>query len=110
MNGIGNSFLSVKGVLINPGETKEILTLYFLKSKYKLSVKLVKAAFDFTANIRDLPKELLLRTKQTLRQAGGTNEHNDIVNLETAQQIWSINQPYAKNAISAMIDKISSKN
>jgi enoyl-CoA hydratase len=72
--------------------------------------ELVKAAFDFTANICDLPKELLLRTKQTLRQAGGTNEHNDIINLETAQQIWSINQPYAKNAISAMIDKISSKN
>jgi len=72
--------------------------------------ELVKAAFDFTANIRDLPKELLLRTKQTLRQAGGTNEHNDIVNLETAQQVWSINQPYAQNAISAMIDKISSKN
>ena len=71
--------------------------------------ELVEAAFDFTANIRDLPKELLLRTKQTLRQAGGTNEHNEIVNLETAQQVWSINQPYAKNAISAMIDKISSK-
>ncbi|MFM1603889.1 MAG: enoyl-CoA hydratase-related protein [Porticoccaceae bacterium] len=71
--------------------------------------ELVEAAFDFTANIRDLPKELLLRTKQTLRQAGGTNEHNEIVNLETAQQVWSINQPYAKNAISAMIDRISSK-
>ena len=71
--------------------------------------QLVEAAFDFTANIRDLPKELLLRTKQTLRQAGGTNEHNEIVNLETAQQVWSINQPYAQNAISAMIDKISSK-
>ena len=71
--------------------------------------ELVEAAFDFTANIRDLPKELLLRTKQTLRQAGGTNEHNEIVSLETAQQVWSINQPYAKNAISAMIDKITSK-
>lgn len=71
--------------------------------------ELVEAAFDFTTNIRDLPKELLLRTKQTLRQAGGTNEHNEIVNLETAQQVWSINQPYAKNAISAMIDKISNK-
>ena len=46
MKGIGNSFLSVKGVLINPGETKEILTLCFLKSKYKLSVRLVKAALD----------------------------------------------------------------
>ena len=46
MKGIGNSFLSVKGVLINPGETKEILTLCFLKSKYKLSARLVKAALD----------------------------------------------------------------
>ena len=44
INGIGNSFLSVRGVFINPGEISEILTLYFLKSKYKLSVKLVKAA------------------------------------------------------------------
>ena len=46
INGIGNSFLSVRGVFINPGETSEILTLCFLKSKYKLSVKLVKAALD----------------------------------------------------------------
>ena len=33
INGIGNSFLSVKGVFINPGETKDIFTLCFLKSK-----------------------------------------------------------------------------
>ena len=32
--------------LINPGEIKEISTLYFLKSKYKLSVKLDIAAFE----------------------------------------------------------------
>ena len=31
---------------MNPGETREILTLCFLKSKYKLSVKLVNAALD----------------------------------------------------------------
>ena len=31
---------------LKPGEIKEIFTLYFLKSKYKLSVKLVKAALD----------------------------------------------------------------
>ena len=31
--GIGNSFLSVSGVLINPGEVTETLTPYFLKSK-----------------------------------------------------------------------------
>ena len=45
-NGIGKSFLSVKGVLINPGDITEILTLYFLKSKKILSAKLFKAAFE----------------------------------------------------------------
>ena len=68
---------------------------------------LKEEAFSFTDNIRDLPKELLLRTKQTLREAGGTNNHDEIINLETAQQVWSINQPYARDSITAMIKKIS---
>ena len=42
IKGIGKSFLSVKGVLINPGETSEILTLYFLKSKSHTVLNLVK--------------------------------------------------------------------
>lgn len=71
--------------------------------------KLLEEAFAFTGNIRDLPKELLLRTKQTLRQAGGTNSHQEILDMETAEQIWSINQPYARDSIAAMIDKVSSK-
>ena len=71
--------------------------------------QLVEEAFAFTANIRDLPKELLLRTKQTLRQAGGTNSHKEILDIETTEQIWSINQPYARDSIDAMIEKISSK-
>lgn len=71
--------------------------------------KLLEEAFAFTWNIRDLPKELLLRTKQTLRQAGGTNSHQEILDMETAEQIWSINQPYARDSIAAMIDKISGK-
>jgi enoyl-CoA hydratase len=71
--------------------------------------KLLEETFAFTVNIRDLPKELLLRTKQTLRQAGGTNSHQEILDMETAEQIWSINQPYARDSIAAMIDKISGK-
>ncbi|MBT4832845.1 MAG: enoyl-CoA hydratase [Porticoccaceae bacterium] len=71
--------------------------------------KLLEEAFAFTGNIRDLPKELLLRTKQTLRQAGGTNSHQEILDMETAEQIWSIKQPYARDSIAAMIDKISGK-
>ena len=68
---------------------------------------LVAEAFEFTANIRDLPKELLLRTKQTLRTAGGTNSHKEMLEIETAAQVWSINQPYARDSIAAMIKKIS---
>jgi enoyl-CoA hydratase len=71
--------------------------------------QLLEEAFAFTANIRDLPKELLLRTKATLRQAGGTNSHKEILELETAEQIWSIQQPYARDSIAAMIEKISSR-
>ncbi|MDA8782279.1 enoyl-CoA hydratase [Porticoccaceae bacterium] len=71
--------------------------------------QLLEEAFHFTENIRELPKELVLRTKQTLRQAGGTNSHKEILDIETAEQLWSINQPYARDAISAMIQKISSK-
>ena len=71
--------------------------------------KLVEETIAFTANIRDLPKELLLRTKQTLRLAGGTNSHKEILDVETTEQIWSIEQPFARDSIAAMIDKISSK-
>ena len=70
---------------------------------------LIAQAFEFTANIRDTPKELLLRTKRTLRQAGGTNSHQQMLELETTEQMWSINQPYAQNSIAAMMKKISSK-
>lgn len=69
---------------------------------------LVEEALCFTANIQDLPKELLVRTKQTLRDAGGTNSHQEILALETTEQLWSINQPYARDSIAAMINKISS--
>ena len=71
--------------------------------------QLLKAAFEFTANIRDVPKELLLRTKETLRKAGGTNSHKEMLEDETAAQVWSINQPYAQDSIAAMIKKISSQ-
>ena len=69
--------------------------------------KLVEEAFAFTANIRDLPKELLMRTKQTLKLAGGTNSHKEMLQVETAEQMWSISQPYARDSIAAMIEKIS---
>jgi enoyl-CoA hydratase len=66
-------------------------------------------AMAITKNIQHLPKELLVRTKKTLREAGGTNTHKEILDLETEQQLWSVNEQFAKNAIATMIEKISSR-
>ncbi len=44
--GILKLFLSVIGVFINPGDTKQIRTFDLLKSKYKLSARLLNADFD----------------------------------------------------------------
>ena len=71
--------------------------------------ELIEQAISFTKNIQHLPKELLLRTKKTLRAAGGTNIHDEILDLETENQLWSANQPFAKKAIANMIKKISSR-
>lgn len=70
---------------------------------------LIDEAFLLTDNIRNLPKELLVRTKQTLRTAGGTNSHKEIIDIETEQQMWSLNQPYSREAILALMEKISSR-
>ena len=43
---MGNLFLSVSGVLINPGLIKDTFIFFLLKSKYRLSAKLVRAALD----------------------------------------------------------------
>ena len=44
--GIGKLFWSVKGVFIKPGDTSETLILYFLRSKFRVSAKDVRADFD----------------------------------------------------------------
>jgi enoyl-CoA hydratase len=44
-----------------------------------------------------------------LRKAGGTNSHKEMLEIETVEQIWSINQPYARDSIAAMMAKISGK-
>ena len=69
---------------------------------------LLDEAIAFTSNIRNVPKEILLRTKKTLRAADMSKSHNSILDIETEQQLWSIKQPYARDAISNMIKKISS--
>ena len=70
---------------------------------------LLEEAFDFASNIKDIPKEILVRTKQTLREAGVAKSHRDIIDIETQQQIWSLKQPYAHKAIATKLKEISSR-
>ena len=72
--------------------------------------ELIPSAFSFTEAIQSLPKELLVRTKASLRAAGASNDHTQMVDLETSQQLWSIQQPFAQNAIEQMMASISSAN
>ena len=72
--------------------------------------ELIPSAFSFTEAIQSLPKELLVRTKASLRAAGASNDHSQMVDLETSQQLWSIQQPFAQNAIEQMMASISSAN
>ncbi len=69
---------------------------------------LLDRAIAYTANIRSTPKELLVRTKQTLRSADAGKSHDEIIDIETEHQVWSLQQPYAQTAIATMMKKISS--
>ena len=69
---------------------------------------LLDEAIAFTSHIRNVPKDILVRTKKTLRAADMGKSHNSILDIETEQQLWSIKQPYARDAISKMIKNISS--
>ncbi len=70
--------------------------------------ELIDRAIDFTSHIKSTPKELLIRTKQTLRSADGSKSHEELINIETEHQVWSLEQPYAQAAIGKMMKTISS--
>ena len=69
--------------------------------------KLLEEAFSLTDEIRRLPREILVNTKQTLREAGIARDHNEVLKTETKQQIWCLEQPYAKSAIASIKADIS---
>ncbi len=54
-------------------------------------------------------KALIGTGRGTVFCAGGTNSHWEILDVETADQLWSIDQPYARQSISALRKKISGK-
>ncbi len=72
--------------------------------------KLQDTAMAYTNLIRHLPKELLMRTKKTLLAADASCNINDILEIETQEQIWALQQPFSKKSIDMVFKKISNSN
>ena len=72
--------------------------------------KLIETAFALTDTIKHLPRELLVKTKQSLRQASFEPSHATMVDVETEKQKWSLEQPFAQEAIAELKAKISKQN
>jgi enoyl-CoA hydratase len=62
------------------------------------------AGDDALTNLLRTPRELLLRTKQSMRLAAAGN-HRQSYEHETAEQMWSLHQP----AFIALVEKLQSK-
>lgn len=65
---------------------------------------LVDVAIAFARNADAFPRELLLRTKRSLRHAVGST-HADSVSHETAEQFWSLGQP----AFAELVERLKLK-
>ena len=53
----------------------------------------------YTDAIRHLPRELLIYTKRTLFAADASCHFDDILEIETQEQLWALQQLFSKNAI-----------
>lgn len=62
---------------------------------------LVDAAVELGASLATVPRELLLRTKATLRSAAVTDHHSTFAR-ETSEQLWSLSEPGFADSIARL--------
>jgi enoyl-CoA hydratase len=70
---------------------------------------LVDAARGLAAGAASAPRELVMITKQTIRDMADIGEHSDAVARELEPQVWTAKQPWFEERIAALKAKISSK-
>ncbi|SNT34410.1 enoyl-CoA hydratase [Noviherbaspirillum humi] len=70
--------------------------------------ELEAAALALLANLRNTPRELLLRTKASLRQAAASS-HQESYKHETAEQMWSLHQPAFEKLVSDLQFKLGKR-
>jgi enoyl-CoA hydratase len=72
--------------------------------------KLLDAAQEMAARSATFPRELVMVTKQTIREMADVREHPAAVQRELEPQLWSTTKPWFTERIAALQSKISSKN
>ncbi|MGA0035587.1 MAG: enoyl-CoA hydratase-related protein, partial [Ilumatobacteraceae bacterium] len=70
---------------------------------------LMEAARGLAAGAASAPRELVMITKQTIRDMADIGEHADAVARELDPQVWTAKQPWFEERIAALKAKISSK-
>jgi enoyl-CoA hydratase len=71
--------------------------------------QLMTVAHAMAARAADVPRELLIATKQTIKDMADITEHAVAVQREIEPQLWSTRQPWFKERISKLQSQISSK-
>ena len=71
--------------------------------------ELLNAARALAAGAASAPRELVMITKQTIRDMADIDAHSDAVARELDPQVWTAKQPWFEERIAALKAKISSK-
>ena len=71
--------------------------------------ELMNAARALAAGAASAPRELVMITKQTIRDMANIDAHSDAVARELDPQVWTAKQPWFEERIAALKAKISSK-
>jgi enoyl-CoA hydratase len=70
---------------------------------------LLAAAQEMAARAASAPRELLIRTKETIQAVAAISDHPAAVERELHPQLWSTQQPWFEERIAALQAKISKK-
>ena len=68
--------------------------------------QLMEATLRFASKLAPTSRELLIRTKKTMKKTRWNQKQEDALEEEYAQQVWSIQQEEAAQALQTMFDKI----
>lgn len=71
--------------------------------------ELMNSARALAAGAASAPRELVMITKQTIRDMADIDAHSDAVARELDPQVWTAKQPWFEERIAALKAKISSK-